>query len=48
MKKILGRSGNLRAPAMRHGKTFYIGYNDGLYQQLTNDIDSASPPAPSC
>ena len=36
MKKILGRTGNLRAPSMRCGKTFYIGYNDDLYQQLTS------------
>ncbi len=36
MKKILGRTGNLRAPALRRGKTFYIGYNDELYKQLTS------------
>jgi hypothetical protein len=35
MAKILGRTGNLRAPALRRGKTYYIGFNDDLYQQLT-------------
>ncbi len=35
LKKILGRTGNLRAPAMRRANTFYIGYNDDLYQQIT-------------
>jgi hypothetical protein len=35
MQKIAGRTGNLRAPALRRGNTFYIGYNDDLYQQLT-------------
>ncbi len=35
MQKMLGRTGNLRAPTLRRGNTFYIGYNDDLYQQLT-------------
>jgi hypothetical protein len=35
LQKILGRSGTLRAPALRRGNTFFIGYNDELYDRLT-------------
>lgn len=35
MKKILGRTGNLRAPALRRKDIFFIGYNDDLYKQIT-------------
>ena len=35
LKKILGRTGNLRAPTLRCGNIFYIGYNEDLYQQLS-------------
>lgn len=31
MKKMLGRTGNLRAPAVRKGNTFYIGFNVQMY-----------------
>lgn len=34
LKKITGPSGNLRAPALKKGNVFYIGYNDELYDQL--------------
>jgi hypothetical protein len=34
LKKITGPSGNLRAPAFRRGKVFYIGYSDELYDSL--------------
>ena len=34
LKKILGRTGNLRAPALRRDNVFFIGYNDDLYQRL--------------
>jgi len=34
LKVSLGRTGNLRAPALRVGKSFYIGYNDAMYQEL--------------
>lgn len=30
---ILGRSGTLRAPAMREGSTFLVGYNDSLLEE---------------
>ena len=31
MKKMLGRTGNLRAPAIRKDNSFYIGFNEELY-----------------
>jgi arsenate reductase-like glutaredoxin family protein len=33
---ITGRTGNLRAPALRRGGTFYIGYNDALYALIAS------------
>ena len=33
---ITGRTGNLRAPVLRRGKVFYIGYNEALYALLTS------------
>lgn len=35
LAKITGRTGNLRAPALRRGTTFFIGYNDALYAMVT-------------
>ncbi len=35
LKVTLGRTGNLRAPALRVGKIWYVGYNDGMYRELT-------------
>lgn len=34
LKKVTGRTGNLRAPALRRGEVFYIGYNDELYESI--------------
>lgn len=34
LKVSLGRTGNLRAPALRIGKVLYIGYNDEMYMEL--------------
>lgn len=34
LAKISGRTGNLRAPTLRIGDTFYIGYNAELYQRI--------------
>jgi arsenate reductase-like glutaredoxin family protein len=31
---LLGPSGNLRAPAIRHGKTLFIGFNEDAYRDL--------------
>lgn len=34
LKVSLGRTGNLRAPTLRVGKTLYVGYNDTMYEEL--------------
>lgn len=34
LKVSLGRTGNLRAPALRMGTVLYIGYNEAMYEEL--------------
>jgi hypothetical protein len=34
LKKVIGPSGNLRAPTLRIGKVFYIGYHPEMYNTL--------------
>ena len=34
LKVTLGRTGNLRAPTLRVGKRFYVGYNEEMYKEL--------------
>ncbi len=34
IKKATGRTGNLRAPALRIGNDLYIGYNAAMYEGL--------------
>ncbi|HPF38396.1 MAG TPA: ArsC family (seleno)protein [Phycisphaerae bacterium] len=34
LKAIMGPSGKLRAPALRKGKTLYIGFNEDAYAGL--------------
>ena len=34
LKVSLGRTGNLRAPTLRAGKVFYVGYNAEMYKEL--------------
>jgi hypothetical protein len=34
MNEALGRSGNLRAPTLKIGNRYYIGYNDAMYKEL--------------
>ncbi len=34
LKKIIGPSGNLRAPAIRVGKVFYIGFHPEMYEMI--------------
>jgi arsenate reductase-like glutaredoxin family protein len=34
LSAILGPTGNLRAPAIRKGKTLYVGFNEEEYQKL--------------
>ena len=37
LTRVTGRTGNLRAPALRRGDVFYIGYNDELYETLIKE-----------
>ena len=32
LKAVMGRSGSLRAPTIRSGDVFRVGYNDALYE----------------
>lgn len=34
VKKATGRTGNLRAPALRIGDDIYIGYNAAMYENF--------------
>lgn len=34
LKKITGPSGNLRAPTLKQGNVFYVGFNPELYEGL--------------
>ena len=34
MHDVLGRSGNLRAPTVLVGNTYYVGYNETMYEEL--------------
>ena len=34
LKKITGRTGNLRAPTLKRGNVFYVGFNADLYNHL--------------
>ncbi len=34
LKKMSGRTGNLRAPTLKSGNTFYVGYNEQLYSEV--------------
>ena len=34
LKKATGRTGNLRAPAVRIGGKIYVGFNQEMYDQL--------------
>jgi arsenate reductase-like glutaredoxin family protein len=31
---LLGPTGNLRAPAIRHGKTLLVGFNEEMYAKI--------------
>lgn len=33
-KVLLGPTGNLRAPAIRKGKTLVVGFDEGTYQKV--------------
>lgn len=34
LKAAMGRSGNLRAPAVKTGEALFIGFNEDLYERL--------------
>lgn len=34
LKKITGRTGNLRAPTLKRGNVFYVGFNADLYNKI--------------
>ncbi len=34
LEKITGRTGNLRAPALKRGNVFFIGFNTDMYDRL--------------
>jgi hypothetical protein len=34
LNEALGRSGKLRAPTLKIGNRYYIGYNDVMYKEL--------------
>ncbi len=36
IKTALGRTGNLRAPAVQSGTALYIGFNDNIYNDLVS------------
>lgn len=36
LKKATGRTGNLRAPTLRVGNTFYVGFSQEMYQNFGN------------
>jgi hypothetical protein len=36
LAQITGRTGNLRAPALRRGRVLFIGYNEALYGLVTS------------
>lgn len=34
LQKVIGPSGNLRAPSLRVGKVFYVGFHPEMYKDL--------------
>ena len=34
LKVVMGRSGSLRAPTVRSGDSFFVGFNNALYEQI--------------
>jgi len=34
MNDVLGRTGNLRAPVLQVGNSYYVGYNAAMYEEL--------------
>lgn len=38
LKVCLGRTGNLRAPALKMGERMVIGFNDAMYEQFLGEL----------
>lgn len=38
MAKILGRTGNLRAPTIKIDRTLYVGFNAEIYNDIVENI----------
>lgn len=34
LASVSGKTGNLRAPTLRIGSTFYVGFNEELYERI--------------
>ena len=34
LKAVMGRSGSLRAPTVRIGDSFFVGFNNALYDRM--------------
>jgi hypothetical protein len=42
---LLGPTGNLRAPALRKGRTLVVGFDDATYKRLLSAASGSSPAA---
>ena len=38
LKAVMGRSGSLRAPTVRSGQIFFVGFNSTLYGQMMPSV----------
>jgi hypothetical protein len=38
LKTAIGRSGNLRAPSLRHGDLLLVGFSEGAYRDVLSGI----------
>ena len=38
LKVVMGRSGSLRAPTLRSGGSFFVGFNNALYEQVVPPV----------
>ena len=38
LKAVIGRSGNLRAPTLQLGDTFFVGFNAKLYDAIPTTL----------
>lgn len=38
LASAIGRSGNLRAPSLRHGNTLLVGFSEDIYPELVDEL----------